>query len=90
MSQRDDGDSETDDLTERDLPREEDMDADPDGPETDPCPHCGKLIMEDAEWCHHCGSYISQEDEPKQVPMWLLIGAAAAGLVVMSWVLLWR
>jgi predicted nucleic acid-binding Zn ribbon protein len=91
MSRHDEPDeNETDDLSDRDLPREEDMDADLDEPALDPCPYCKKMIGEDAEWCHHCGNYLSREDEPKHVPLWFIIAAAATALVVMSWVLLGR
>ncbi|HRK31376.1 MAG TPA: hypothetical protein PLD59_09880 [Tepidisphaeraceae bacterium] len=92
MSQYDNDreDSESDALSDRDLPREEDMDPDPDSPALDPCPYCKKLITEDAEWCHLCGQYISREDEPRPVPIWLLIGGAAVAIIVMSWVMLRR
>lgn len=76
------GDDRDDD---RDLPLEQDMDADPDEPDTEPCPHCRKPVVEDAEWCHHCGEYLSREDQPRHVPLWFLIGSALVALVVTMW-----
>jgi len=84
----DDRKDQSDDLADRDLPREEDMDADPDGPALDECPHCHKVISEEAEWCHHCGQYLSVEDAPRHVPLWLLIGGAAVALIVTAWLAL--
>ena len=83
-------DDANDDVDDRDLPREEDMDADPDGPAVDECPYCKKTISEEAEWCHHCGQYLSLEDAPKHVPLWILLGGAAVALIVTTWLLVGR
>jgi hypothetical protein len=53
-----------DNLDDRDLPDESDMDDDPDGPATTDCPYCGQEIICDADWCPHCRSNVSQEDAP--------------------------
>lgn len=77
------------DDADRDLPLESDMsdDADDDAAAVDPCPHCGKMIHEDAEWCHHCGKYLSREDAPKRVPLWVLIGTALVLGITVFWML---
>jgi RNA polymerase subunit RPABC4/transcription elongation factor Spt4 len=38
-------------------PDEADMDEH-DEPDLLPCPHCRKMITEDAERCHHCGNWV--------------------------------
>jgi predicted nucleic acid-binding Zn ribbon protein len=54
----------------------------------DDCPHCGKPIAEDAEWCHHCGQYLSREDAPWRVPpLWIIVGAALGLLLVFMWII---
>jgi predicted nucleic acid-binding Zn ribbon protein len=83
-------DDEADDLDDRDLPLESDVDDDADGPAVVPCPHCGKSIHEQAEWCHHCGQYLSREDAPRSVPLWILIGAAAVALILTAWIITGR
>jgi 3-deoxy-8-phosphooctulonate synthase len=74
---------------DRDLPLESDMD--PEGEDADlpvdDCPHCGKSVHEQAEWCHHCGQYLSREDAPARVPLWIILGAAAALGTMMFWML---
>jgi hypothetical protein len=46
---------------ERDLPDESDMDS-TDEPGIMPCPHCRKLISEDAEVCDHCRKRVLDDD----------------------------
>ena len=55
-----------DDLDERELPDESDMDDDPDGTPTDDCPYCGAEIHADTDICPKCGNFISKEDAPRQ------------------------
>jgi predicted nucleic acid-binding Zn ribbon protein len=48
-----------------------------------PCPHCRKMVSEEAEVCSHCGEYISAEDAPrKPLPIWFWI-ALVAGFVAL-------
>jgi hypothetical protein len=44
-----------------------------DDPDLEVCPHCRKMIVEDAERCPHCGEYISAEDAPISRGAWFLI-----------------
>ena len=81
--QDDDDDKPGNRLGEHELPDESDMDDDPDGPDVDDCPYCGKLIHEDAEWCHHCGNYLSREDAPQRVPAWALFVAVVVIVVIL-------
>jgi len=89
---------EHDDYADDDIADDDDGSHDPEGPDEsemdssdDPdleiCPHCRKLINEDAERCHHCGSYLSAEDSPPlPKPAWFVIAVILALLVVL---LLW-
>jgi hypothetical protein len=72
-----------DDLDESDFPDESDMDRD-DDPETVPCPYCGEGISEEAEVCPHCRNFISREDAPRRVPLWVIL-AMAAGAAALFW-----
>jgi len=61
------------------------VDEDEDDDETVPCPHCRRLVYEDAERCPHCGSYLSREDAPREAkPLWVV----ATVLVVLAAILL--
>lgn len=85
--QDDDEIDSVDDDPDRDLPLESDLSDDDEHP-IDPCPHCGKMIHEEAEWCHHCGSYLSRDDAPpKHVPLWIIVGAAAVLGVLFFWIM---
>jgi len=68
------------------LPDESDMD-DSDDPDVVECPYCRKSISEEAEWCHHCGNYLSREDAPRRVPLWVLAVAVFAALAALMWVM---
>ena len=57
----DDPDEDLDLQADRDLPDPSDMDDD-DQPDLIPCPHCRRMISEDAEQCHHCHMYITDDD----------------------------
>jgi predicted nucleic acid-binding Zn ribbon protein len=69
MSYQDDDE----DLDDSEFPEISD---DEDSVDTDPCPHCGKPVYEQAEACPNCGKYISREDSfsPRK-PMWIIFGA---------------
>ena len=71
---------------------DDDSDLDPEGPDPsemdssdDPdlevCPHCRKLIYEDAERCPHCGEFINPGDAPMSVRAWIVIGIIVAALL---------
>jgi predicted nucleic acid-binding Zn ribbon protein len=54
---------------------------------TSPCPHCGKMIYEDAVRCSECGQYLSKEDAPSSPkPAWVLVGVAVCFLIVLFWI----
>ena len=58
-----------------------------DDPDLEVCPHCRKLISEDAERCHHCGMYISDEEAPLPKPAWFVIAVIVAlGIVFLVWI----
>jgi hypothetical protein len=48
-----------------------------DDPDLEVCPHCRKLVYEDAERCPHCGRYISAENMPMSPVAWMVIGIVA-------------
>ncbi|HVT89650.1 MAG TPA: hypothetical protein VHD56_12410 [Tepidisphaeraceae bacterium] len=77
-----------DDSIDREMPDESDMD-DPDGPPLIHCPHCRKMIHEESEWCHYCGQYISAEDNPRETPMWLVVGTMLGLLGVLAGAIAW-
>ena len=83
----DDIDEDGDDASAHDPegPHPSEMDSS-DDPDLDVCPHCRKLISEDAERCPHCGDYVSLSDAPVSRPAWLLI---AAIIVLMAVLLAW-
>ena len=60
-------------------------DGEDDGDDTVPCPYCGAAIHEEAERCPHCESYISGEDAPSSVPVWVKLTALVCLLVAVGW-----
>ena len=68
-------------------PAESDMD-DSDDPELIPCPHCGKPISEESDWCHYCGNFTSAETMPVKVPRLLIAGTILGLLAVLACVLI--
>jgi RNA polymerase subunit RPABC4/transcription elongation factor Spt4 len=73
----DDGDN----LADHELPDESDMDSF-DEPGIMPCPHCRKMVSEEAELCPHCKNYISVEDAPSRNPGWITVGVIIAIAIV--------
>jgi len=67
---------------DREGPDPSEMDAS-DDPDLEICPHCRKLISEDAERCHHCGMYLSAEDTRLSKPAWFLIAVIVTLLIVL-------
>ena len=78
---------------------EDDADLDPEGPDPhemdysdEPdlaiCPHCRKMIFEDAERCPHCGEYVLLSETPLNTRGWLVIAVIVALLIAMLFWLL--
>ena len=85
---RDEDDDADDDADEHDPegPDPSEMDYS-DEPDLDVCPHCRKLISDEAERCPHCGQYIIASDAP--MPRGGLILIAVIALIVIA-MLCWR
>ena len=66
-------------LHAREMPDESDMDEH-DEPDLIPCPHCRKMIIEDAEKCHHCGQYVEDTESAGGLP--LITAIVIAALVI--------
>lgn len=62
---------------------DEDFDAD-NGDDTEPCPHCGKPIYTDGDWCPKCGQWLSP-GRSGLLPMWAVL---AAVLVIVGFLLM--
>ena len=74
---------------DREGPDPSEMDSS-DEPDLEVCPHCRKLISEEAERCHHCGNFISAEDEPLSRRAWITIAIVSLLLLAMfGWVFSW-
>jgi uncharacterized paraquat-inducible protein A len=58
-----------------------------DEPDLEVCPHCRRMISEEAERCPHCGEYLSAEKAPLSTPAWVVIGTIIALLIAL---LVWR
>lgn len=87
MAWQDPDEDEAHDQADREDPDESDMDTS-DEPELIECPWCGKMILEESEWCHHCGKYQSAEDARK-VSKLMLIGTLLVMLVMLSGMVIW-
>jgi hypothetical protein len=80
----DDEDDESDDLEGWDDPDTSD-EGDEDVVDTEPCPHCGRPVYEQAQLCPHCGNYISLSAAPQRRPMWIVIGVILGLAVIGIW-----
>ena len=58
-----------------------------DEPDLEVCPHCRKMISDEAQRCPHCGQYIVASDTP--MPRGGLIVIAIIALIVIA-LLIWR
>ena len=38
-----------------------------------PCPHCGKTMLEAADYCPSCRRWITSEDMPAKKPSWWIV-----------------
>ena len=65
-------DEDDDDDLDPEGPDESEMDYS-DEPDLEVCPHCRKMVVEDAERCPHCGNYLSSENEPLAKRAWIVI-----------------
>ena len=72
MQTRDEHDEEDDDDFDPEGPDPSEMDSS-DDPDLDVCPHCRKLISEEAERCPHCGEFVSPGNAPLSRPGWAVI-----------------
>src|SRR5438046_3079492 len=54
-----------------------------DEPDLEVCPHCRKMISEEAERCPHCGNYLSAEDAPLSRTALIVIAIVAAVAVAL-------
>lgn len=72
-----------DELEDREDPEPDEGDEDDDG--TVPCPYCGAAVYEDAERCPHCENYISREDAPSRVPLWVKLTALVCLVAAVLW-----
>jgi hypothetical protein len=70
-------------------PDESDQDED-DEPALLACPYCGCEISEEAGQCPHCRNYLSAEDAPWRVPMWIVIAAVLGLLCTILWIVAGR
>jgi DNA-directed RNA polymerase subunit RPC12/RpoP len=88
MSHDEESDEELDD---RELPDERDVDEDDDAPAVVACPYCGRDMIEEAVICPHCRSFISREDAPPErrplliVIIVLLLVGVLSGLIWLIW-----
>ena len=73
---------------------EDDDDIDPEGPDEsemdysdeadlEVCPHCRKMVSEEAERCPNCGMYISLEEKPLPRAAWIVIVAIILVLIAL-------
>jgi hypothetical protein len=76
-------------LDEAELPDEADLDdSEDDSTDTLPCPHCGRLIFEQAEMCPYCGHFVSGHHAAARKPLWIVLGVIAAVVGLLAYVLL--
>ena len=73
---------EGDDGIDPEGPDESEMDYS-DEPDLEVCPHCRKMISEEAERCPHCGMYISAESKPLSKTAWIVIAAIVVALIAL-------
>ena len=67
------GDDEADDSdVAPEGPDPSEMDSS-DDPDLEVCPHCRKLISEEAGRCPHCGEYVNAGDAPISRTWWVVI-----------------
>jgi hypothetical protein len=72
-------------------PDPEEMD-DHDQPDVIPCPHCRKMVYEDAETCQHCGQDLDNPplSSPWSMVMVLIICALLAIFAGAALFVMWR
>jgi hypothetical protein len=94
---RDDEDNDNDDEDDdaepddRELPDPADVDDADDEEEsvTEPCPHCGKPVYENADVCPHCRNFLSAADAPPATARrTVTLVVVLCVIVALVWVLL--
>jgi predicted nucleic acid-binding Zn ribbon protein len=75
-----------DEMDDRELPDPSDMDQD-DYVVMSRCPHCKKMIDEDADVCPRCGYFITTDESPRRFPIWVMVGIVLMLLAVILFVL---
>jgi hypothetical protein len=78
---------EPDDRPDPEDPDESDMDEH-DEPDLIPCPHCRKMINEDAERCHHCGDWVEIGGRVERSP-WMTIVLVLIILSMLGFAIVW-
>lgn len=66
-----------DDDLDPEGPDESEMDFS-DEPDLAVCPHCRRMISEEADRCPHCGNYISSADAPMSKRAWIVVAVVVA------------
>ena len=81
-------DEEADDpLDDAEDPSDADVGDEDDEVDTHRCPHCRKMVYEQAEVCPHCGSYIGVEDAPPRKSWWFVITVLLClAAIIVGWV----
>jgi len=75
-------DHEAEDDLDPEGPDESEMDYS-DDPDLAVCPHCRKMISEEAERCPHCGMYLSLEEKPLPRTAWIVIAVIVVALIAL-------
>jgi hypothetical protein len=64
-----------------------DFSEEDEGDDTVPCPYCGAAAYEGAERCPRCENYISREDAPSQIPLWIKATAVVCLVAAVAWII---
>jgi hypothetical protein len=72
------------DLDDPEAPDPSDIDPDIDD-DTEPCPHCSRLIHELSDFCPHCGQYTTLQERPMRKRWWIVLGVGACLIIVVLW-----
>lgn len=52
------------------------------GGDSRPCPHCGAMVYDDAEWCHKCGQVLGDGVEKPVSKRWVIVAVVLLVLVL--------
>jgi hypothetical protein len=67
------------------APDPSDVDADM-YDDTEPCPHCGRVIHEQSDFCPHCGQYVPVGEGPVEKSWWIVLAVVIGIIIVLLWV----